>query len=246
MSIYSIDLAKLRNSEFLQFSNDFLGLVQLNDPKALKVQPQFDNFKADTLAIDALFKADRGSLVTDELVALDERRDRAITGITAYVQSLTYHFKEDTRNHATALAANLANYDAGVAKQNYQSETAIINSILTDWNEKPALKAAITALAIADWQAELTEANNSFNSKYLARTQELGAISPDTIKQKRLDAAKSYYTLRDFINSYFTLNSGAEPYAKTVNELNALISQYNTLLAGRKGGNNDEPPAPNV
>ena len=244
MSIYSIDLAKLRNSEFLQFSNDSLGIVQLNDPTALKVQPQFNNFMADTTAIDALFKADRGSLITNELVQLDERRDNAITGITAYVQALTYHFIPDTHRHAAALAANLGNYDAGVARQNYQSETAIINSILTDWNTKPALKAAVAALNIADWLAELAAANTAFNAKYLARTQELGAISPDTIKQKRLDAANTFYKLRDFIDSYYTLNEGAEPYAKVSNELNALITQYNTLLAGRKPGGNEPPPPP--
>jgi len=240
--INAIDLRNLRNSEFLQFSNDFLGLVLLNDPRALKVQPQYDNLKAAANTIEALFKADRGSLMTDELVALDLRRDTAITGITGYVQSLTYHFKEDIRTQASALAANLANYDAGVAKQNYQSETAIINSILTDWTEKPALKAAVAALNIADWQAELADANTAFNAKYLARTQEMGAASPDTIKEKRQETTLAYYTLRDFINSYYTLNEGAEPYHKTVNELNALISQYNNLLAGRKGGNNDTPP----
>jgi hypothetical protein len=241
--IASIHLVNLRNSEFLQFSEDFLGLVLLNDPRALKVQPQYDKFRTATDTINALFKADRGSLMTDELVLLDERRDTAITGITLHVQSLTYHFNPATRSLADVLAANLSNYDTGVAKQNYQAETAIISSILTDWTEKPALKAAISALNIADWQAELATANTAFNTKYLARTQELGAASPDTIKEKRQEATLAYYTLRDFISSHYTLNEGAEPYNKTVNELNAPIAQYNTLLAGRsKGGNNDSAP----
>lgn len=244
--INSIDLRTLRNSEFLQFSNDFLGLVALNNPAVLKVQTQFDNFKAVTSSIDALFKADRGSLITDEITQLDLRRDTAITGISNYVKALTYHFTENTRTQAAALAANLANYDASVAQQNYQSETAIINSILTDWNEKPALKDAIAALDLVAWQAELADANNAFNSRYLARTQELGAISPDTIKEKRLEASQVYYTLRDFINSYFTLNEGAEPYKKTVNELNALIAQYNTLMAGRKPVVDAKDPAPDA
>lgn len=241
--ITSIHLNNLRNSEFLQFSEDFLGLVLLNNPDTLKVKPQYDKLRLATDMVDALFKADRGSLMTDELVALDERRDTAITGISLHVQSLTYHFNESIRTQADALAANLANYDAGVAKQNYQAETAIISSILTDWAEKPALKAAIDALKIADWQAELATANTAFNTRYLTRTQELGAASPDTIKEKRLEATQAYYTLRDFITSYHTLNEGAEPYNKTVKELNALITQYNNLLAGRKGGNaeNAEP-----
>lgn len=240
--ITSIHLVNLRNSEFLQFSEDFLALVLLNDPRALKVQPQYDKLRAATDTINALFKTDRGSLMTEELVALDERRDTAITGITLYVQSLTYHFNPAIRTQADTLVANLSNYDTGVAKQNYQAETAIISSILTDWTEKPTLKAAVTALNIADWQTELAEVNNAFNTKYLARTQELAAASPDTLKEKRQEATLAYYTLRDFISSHYTLNEGAEPYNKTVNELNALITQYNTLLAGRKGGKNDTSP----
>jgi Family of unknown function (DUF6261) len=243
--IISINLANLRNPEFLQFSNDFLGIVQLNNPVALNVKAEFDDFTNATNTIEALFKADRGSLITDEVQALDMRRDAAITGITGYVQSLTYHFNPITRQHAVALAANLANYDASVAKQNYQAETAIIKSILTDWTEKPALKIAIEALNIANWQTELATANTTFNTTYLARTQELGAVSPDTIKEKRQEAATAYYTLRDFINSHYTLAKAAEPYKKAVNDLNALIAQYNTLLAGRKvgGGGDTTPPA---
>ncbi len=240
--IISINLSNLRNPEFLQFSNDFLGIVQLNNPKALNVQAEFDDFTSATNIIDTLFKADRGSLITDEIEAMDLRRDTAITGISGYVQSLTYHFNPVTRQHAVALAGNLANYDASVAKQNYQAETAIIKSILTDWVEKPALEAAIQALNIADWQAELADANTVFNSKYLARTQELGALSPDTIKEKRQEAATAYYTLRDFISSHYILAKGAEPYKKAVNELNALITQYNNLLAGRKGGGEGTTP----
>jgi hypothetical protein len=68
---------------------------------------------------------------------------------------------------------------------------------------------------------------------------------PDTIKEKRQEAATAYHTLRDFINRHYTLARAAEPYKKAVTELKALITQYNNLLAGRKGGGGDNttPPA---
>lgn len=193
---------------------------------------------AITTTIETLFKADKSSSLTAEIADLDARRDTAITGISTLVQAFTYHFDETTRNHATLIANQLANYGGGIAKENYQSETAIINAILNDWAIKQDLATAITALNLTAWKNELENANNSFNTKYLARTQEMGATSPDTIKQKRLEAANMYYKLRDFINSYYTLNDGAAPYGKTVSEINTLINQYNVLLAGRKANNN--------
>lgn len=237
MSINAIDISKLRNSEFLQFSKDVLGIVSLNNPTTLQVKTQYDDFENITSTIESLFKSERGSIITNEIADLDARRDTAITGINTFIQALTYHFDEPTRKNAELLTKQLGNYGSGIAKENYQSETAIITSILNDWTTKPDLAAAITALNLTNWKTELENANSEFNTKYLARTQELGAASLDTIKQKRLEAANIYYKLRDFINSYYTLNDGAAPYGKTVNELNALIDQYNVLLAGRKLNN---------
>ena len=49
--------------------------------------------------------------------------------------------------------------------------------------------------------------------------------------------------LRNFIDSYFTINEGAEPYNTTTNQLNALVDQYNVMMAGR-GGKDETPPPP--
>lgn len=233
MIIDSIKLQLLRNGEHLQFNTDVANIVTINNPTALQVVQPLATFMAINTVIENLFKISQGNPITEELQALDLRRDNAINGILLIVGGNGYHKDAVTRNHAKTLGDHLALFGTGIARDNYQSETATLRNIGNDWTNKPELAAAVTALGLGVWQAEMTDANNSFATKYLARTQELATASFDTIKGKRQEITDAYYKLRDRINAYYTINDGAEPYAKTVKELNALIKQYNTLLAGR-------------
>lgn len=242
--INGINLSNLRNAEFIQFLTDVLTTVDNNKPSVLNVQSQYNALAVAQEAVSSLFATDRGNPITEALMALDERRDTAITGLSLHVQSLTYHFNEAIRAKAKTLADHLALFGSGIAKENYQSQTAIITNIIDDWNNKAPLTDAIASLNLADWKAELLAANEAFNAKYIDRTKDIAAASPENLKAKRLDAAAAYYRLRDFIVSFYTINEGVEPYKTTVNQLNAIVEQYNALLAGRKSNNSTNNPSP--
>ena len=234
--IIAIHLNHLRNAEYLQFIKQVLAIIGLNKPDVLKIEAQYNNLQGYLAALEALFVTEKGSAITETVVLQDNRRDKAINGITAIVNGFTYHYTPDTENHARRLAGQIGEYGAGIARENYQAQTSIIDNLLNDLNSKPEMAAAITALQLTDWCKELETANTAFNNAYLQRTQQLGAVSPETIFAKRQQANSNYYSLRDFIDSYFIINQGAEPYNKVSNELNALIVQYNTMMAGRLAG----------
>jgi Family of unknown function (DUF6261) len=160
------------------------------------------------------------------------------------VNALTYHFNPDIAKQAEALKKLIDNYGGGIARENYQAETAIIDNLVADLTNKPEMNAAITALQLIDWRKEMETANTAFDAAYLLRTQELGAANEDTLIAKRQETNEAYYKLRNFIDSFFIINEGAEPYKKTTNELNALIDQYNTMMAGRLPGDKVEPVEP--
>jgi hypothetical protein len=241
--IANLQVQKLRNSEFIQFVNDTLSIVSLNDPQALLVLNQFNALTAEKTILETLFNKEQASALTNELIALDDQRDNVLNGIIALVTGYTYSLDPVQKKSAIALQTNITSYGTGIARENYQSETAIITNLLDDWNTKSELAAAIVMLNLSGWQTQLTVSNSAFNAKYLARTQEMGSASPDSLKEKRAVATTAYNDLRDFINSYFTINKGAAPFGKVTNELNALIDQYNRLIAGR-GKATEPPPAP--
>jgi len=231
--INAITFQNLRNAELLQFNNDTLGIVKDNDPAALKITDQYNTLQTVNDTLKVLFVTDRSNPITQEIIGINLRRDNAINGIIGNAQSLTYHFDETTNIAAKVLSDYFSTYGGGIAKQNNVSETATLSNIVTDLTDKPNLSAAVATLQLSDWILELDTSNTLFNKKYLARTQEYAAANTDTMKAKRLEAANAFYDLRDNINAYFTINKGAEPFAKVTNELNALIAQYNTLLTGR-------------
>jgi len=245
--ITGIELPRLRNAEYIQFIENCLALTQANDPVALNVQAQYDDLLYMLVMLEGLFVTEKGSDITDDVSALDTRRDRAITGFSLLINGYTYYFDPVTAKHADTLKRQIEQYGSRIAKGNYQAETAIIDNLLNDLNTKPELADAIAALHLKDWKAELQAANVAFNAACLLRTQQLGAATKDRLFAKRQETNEAYYKLRDFINSYYTIHEGAEPYSKATDELNALIDQYNTIMATRLNNGKEEPvPATSV
>ena len=241
--INAINISILRNAEYLQFMKNVDSLVVSNDPTVLNVVAQQEALNNSNAILDGLFKTQLANEITQELVLLDERRDKAINGLLFVLSGFMYHYDEPTAQAASVLNDNLKLYGSGIAKQNYQAETATISSMVTDWETKTALTDAMTLLNLKDWKDELKAANSLFNVKYLARTQEYGVANPDTLKAKREEANAIYYTLRDFLNSFGIVQPTAAN-TKVTNEINALIDQYNTLLNNRlaNAGSEDTPP----
>lgn len=242
--IKSIHLNMLRNPEYLQFVKDVVAIVEKNNPTTLNVAVQQATLSTKITELDSLFKNQLSSPITQEIEALDSLRDKAINGLLAVVGGYTYHFDVAVSEAAVTLHNNLKLYGVGIAMQNYQSETTLLSSIITDWETKPELTAAMTILNLGDWKDNLKAHNENFNIKYIARTQEYGAASPENIKSKRDETNVVFYDLRKYIDAYGVINNENPAYAKTTNELNALIDQYNTLLNNRvsKGGTATNAP----
>jgi hypothetical protein len=243
--INAINIGTLRNLEYLQFMKNVESLVLTNDPAVLNVVAQQAALSGSNAILDGLFKTVLASEITQEIFLLDVRRDNAVVGITFAVSSFMYHFDPAMAQAATVLNDNLKLYGTSIAKQNYQSQTATITSLVNDWETKPNLENAMNLLNLKSWKDELKAANELFDIKYLARTQEYGAANPDTLKAKREEGNAIYYTLRDFLNS-FSIVQPSVANTKVVNEINALVEQYNTLLNNRlaNGDTDETPPTP--
>jgi len=243
--INAINISILRNAEYLQFMKDVASLVQTNDPAVLNITAQHGALTTSITILEGLFKTQLANEITQELVLIDERRDKAINGLSFVVTGYMYHFDPTFASAAGLLNDNLKLYGSGVAKQNYQAETATITSIVNDWDSQANLNNAMQVLNLKSWKDELKAANDLFDERYLARTQEYGAANPDTLKARREETNGVYYTLRDFLNSY-SIVQPTPANTKTLNEINALIEQYNTLLANRlaTGETDEETPTP--
>lgn len=75
----------MENAEYLQFMKDVLALTLSNDPVTLGVTLQYDALQEQLNDLDTLFQLSEASELTQELLDLDARRDRAISDIRQVV-----------------------------------------------------------------------------------------------------------------------------------------------------------------
>ncbi len=238
----AIDLRILRNAEYLQYMKDFAGIINLNDPATLQIDAKLAAFNAKNTELEELFKKALANDRTAVILALDERRDDAINGISLFLQGYAYHYEEDKKQNAQKLLTNMAIYGSGISRQNYMAETATLNNMMNDFANKPELAAAVTAFNLQPWIDELNVANTLFNTEYLSRTQEYGDANPDTIKSKREEVNGTYYALRDRIDAlHILVETPPSPYTTVINQLNALTDQYNVLLIHRQEAPPENP-----
>lgn len=240
--IDSIDLENLRNDEHLQLNKDVAILTLQNDPVALNIKPQYDALVLKNEELDGLYKKQSASELTKELEAIDDRRDRAINGLIAVADGYQNHFEAPKSLAGTRLSANFRLYGTGIARQNFQAETNILTSIVKDLEEKPELAAALTTLEMTDWKDELKAANSLYGTTYLKRTVQYSEVSKETLVAKRVETNQVYYKLRKHIEANATLNEDNLAYTKLINQINALIKQYNLVLEKRKKKEDDETP----
>ena len=240
--INAIDLLHLRNDEHLQLFKDVAVLTLQNDPTSLNIKAQYDALALKNTELDALYKKQTASEITKELEALDDRRDRAVYGLKLVADGYQSHFDPTLSTAATRLSDNFKLYGDSIARQNLQSETNIINSIVSDFETQPDLADAIIALNLTAWKNELKTANTLFGTTYLKRTVEYSEVSKETLAGKREEANQVYYKLRKHIEANATLNDTVPGYATLIDQINALIEQYNLVVQKRRKKDIEETP----
>lgn len=229
--INPIDLRNLRNANYLQFQKDFLAIISRNDPATLNIEAKYDDLTAKTEELESLFKKALANPISRELLELDGKRDDAINGIYYMALAYSYHYDPAIKQAADDLLANINLYGSGIARLNYQAETATVNNLINDWENKPELVQAIATLNLKAWKDELSTINTEFGTKYLDRTQDYGNATPETLKIKREETNTVYYALRDRINAlHLLVETPPSPYSTVINQLNALVEQYNLLV----------------
>src|SRR6185369_9039111 len=128
------------------------------------------------------------------------------------VDGNTYHYDEHTRVLANLLKKNIQVYGNRMAKDDFQTETAKIESLINDWRTKPELLDAMTTLTMETWIIELENANNEFKRLYALRTDEYSQRTDENMASKRIEVTAAYNDLCKYLNSYAVINSSNPTY----------------------------------
>lgn len=236
-------LNRYRHAEYLQYMKDVLDLLEDQDVTALALSTQQSTLQTLVNAIDGAFNQSQGSTLTQEIIALDERRDRAIIGLRTVLEGYNSHYDAAIATAAVALFSNINAHGSSIYRLSYQEETAVLNSIITDWETETELSEAVSSLGLTGWLNELKSANTLFAAKYLERVEETAANPAASIIALRSDTTIAYRDLIAHITAHQTLESDAA-YNVLSNQISVLASQYNQVVDNRSGEGNDAPTSP--
>ena len=224
---------KFRNSEFVQFIKNILNIVGSHDPELLNVKNVYDDLSALSSQISELYKPETGSDITQEIQELDERRDRAFTGIYRFIDAFSYHYDGVKQKAASLLYDAILLFGGGVARLNYQAETSTISGILNKFRTDADLAEAVTRLeGLTEWLNELEEANRLFDEAYLKRVKEEAAKPEVRMADLRKEAIGVYRALLQHLEAN-AIVSGSDTYNQVAKEMNEVIEKYNRVVEAR-------------
>ncbi len=252
--IHTINLNNLRNAEYIQFGKDAYKLINDADATLLGLLKATTAYKTSIDAIETAFKVEQGNPISKQLAELDEKRDNLFNGIWKITDGYLLHFNPEMVSKAELVKKNLLNYGKNTVKISYPAETANINSMITDWETKPDLTTAITALHLTEWETELKTTNTAFADAYSNRAKIEGdAASTSAVKELRLPSVKLWDKLTTTLKAQYYINEDdtatAPKYLLLINSINALIDTYSNILAIRqaksKKDSSTTPPTTN-
>lgn len=230
---------KLRIPESNQFFGDVLGVCKKADPVALNFQAQFLGLEESHQELNKSFKKQKASMRTAELALLDARRDDAIICLRKLVDGYTNHHDESKKVAGKLLKLTIDKYGRQISKMNYQAETSVLDNVVVDLEDGGEKAAAVTLLGVSDTVAEIKASNGLFSATFLDRVGEDAAKAMVASGELVMECRGKYELLAKHIEANATINpSGA--YTSLINELNALIEKFNTLLAIRQGRKNGD------
>lgn len=219
-----------KNSEFIRYHKDVVEIcTQKNHATTLGIGNQIAELMVTIAPLEQLFRRQRTHAATAEMVALDIRRDKAVTGIRTVAQGYALHFDATIAQAAYTILATIDNYGKNISRFNYMAETETLESLARNLTNNARLAAAVNTLGIQSWVTEMETSNQLFNDKYLARSASYASQPQHNLTQLRVVTEGKYEQLRAHIFSHHTLQPSTAS-AHLIDELNELTEQYNRVL----------------
>ncbi len=226
------NFSRFRNGEFVKFNDMSVSVLSNYDLKALQLSEIAQEVISASKNMKAVYKADRGSMLTKAIVHADITRDNMYS---ANVQILRvhsqYHFQEEMKKKAETLLHVFGKHGIDLNRQSYHQQTANIDDISEDV-ERKGLWENIEAFGLEPYYNKLMEANKDFDRLYLERNKEYAQTPEENMPELRQKAESALKNLFDRVNAFIIIN-GSENYQPLVNEFNALIGNYEAGIERR-------------
>ncbi|MDR2066079.1 MAG: DUF6261 family protein [Prevotellaceae bacterium] len=228
--ITSITLRNLRNNMHFAFMRSILELLQTKAATVTHIKQQLTAFAAVVADEDAALDIVKRYELTENIHAEDRRRDTAFYGMREIIRSCMRHFDADKRDAAIRLDAVFEDYKK-TPKKPLPEESADMHNLI---QRLETLTADIALLGLADWLNEMKQANSNVVAFTASRESEAAVRAQFKMTGIRIEADAVYAEITARLEAAATLES-SDTYKILFGEINARITEYNTILMREKG-----------
>ena len=226
--IHPINHARMANKVHAQFHESVLTLVENATPQALGIEDLHAlyrrAFDSELESLDIILKSE----LTAKIAEQDAVRDRIFRGFSDAVKGFRNHFDAEYREAANRLWNVFLHY-GNIARISLDAQTAAVNDILREF-QTPANREAIEKLRMRDWCDRLDEENRKFHQLMMQRYSEQAALTTVRMRTARTETDRFYRAVTNQIDNQ-VLTGANDSAAAFVNELNAIIRRYKSILA---------------
>lgn len=240
-NIKVVKISALRNSEFIQYFTQILSVMQRRDPQQLGVSDECNRLKTLMAQAEGLLAGRRGHVLSERLMQLDTRRERALQSIRRMVEGYRLSHVESERNAAQKLFLHMNAFGTNIARDNYQGQTTLVRKLVADLNGNSELSLSVATLGLLSRVNELATANQLFDDDYITRAEDQGNYTAESILSMRTEITAAWVELREMLYGQNRVNRGADPWGATVKAINGLSDNYISLIARRQRGSSGLP-----
>jgi hypothetical protein len=241
-------ITKIRNYQMshglhLQFFVALLTLIKKFDFVMQKIGILFNILHECIEKEDLSYKIVHKSDISELKAEKDRSRDDMVAAMKNILKSALLHFDEDVRNAARRLKIVFDTYDkpTPIIKLPYDVETAAINNLIQEFEDKYASDIQLTGLT--DWIKELAVRNKDFEQLALSYNEQLSEKTTLRPKETRQATDNAYKDIITVIEGLIVLEMKEKDlkeetesaYYPFVSELNNLIAHYNIQVAQHLG-----------
>lgn len=222
----------LVKGEFLRFHKQSIEICQQFE-LALPIAEALQGLAISLQPLAGRLARWRRQPLTEELVAIDMRRDKALSGLHLLATACTRHYDAAIAEAGEAILHGMRRFGKKLTLLNYMAKTTVIEALVSLMNgEGPMADAANKIPMVKGWAQELREANLAFETTWLNRSEAMAARPDKTFTQLRPTVTKAYQLLVKRILAQQTLYPSAD-MAQLMAELNELTDGYWQLVRGR-------------
>lgn len=220
-----------RNSESVQFFTDVVELCHKNNSEALNLATPLDKLEQNNTILNASFKKNQKSDLTELLTSYDQRRDDALVGLRKVADGYTHHFDAQKRVAGEDVLQAIDKYGSSIHRFNYQAQTSTTDSLFKDLMAEK-LAVAVESIGMTEVVNEMNAANALFSDTFLRRVQETAANDQVATGQLVQEVIQNFRTLVAHIEANNVINP-SEAYVSLLKQISELTAKYDNLVTAR-------------